>query len=63
MADLPAFFFFFFNFRKSGPISKGVFYLKKMADFDFKMFYAILVKWDPLLRIFLTKMGPMSKDF
>ena len=21
------------------------------------------MKWDPLLRIFLTKMGPMSKDF
>ena len=50
---------FFRNFRKSGPISK-VFHLK-MADFT--IFFAIFAKWDPLLRIFLPTMGPMSKDF
>ena len=25
--------------------------------------FAVFAKWDPLLRIFWTKMGPMSKDF
>ena len=31
---------------------------------DFTIFFSsIFVKWDPLLRIFLTKMGPMSNDF
>ena len=34
----------------------------KMADFTI-FFFAIFVKWDPLLRIFLTKMGPMPSDF
>ena len=29
----------------------------------FYNFFKIFVKWDPLLRIFFTKMGPMSKDF
>ena len=33
-----------------------------MADFTFFCF-AIFVKWDSLVRIFLTKMGPMSEDF
>ena len=52
--------FFFFNLCKSGPISKG-FSTSKMAGFT--IFFAIFVKWDPLLRIVLAKMGPMSKDF
>ena len=51
---------FFRNFRKSGPISKG---FSTSTRTDFTIFFAIFVKWDPLLRIFLTKMGPMSKDF
>ena len=51
---------FFPNFCKSGPISKG-FSTPKMAGFTF--FFALFIKWDPLLRIFWTKMGPMSKDF
>ena len=42
------------NFCKLRTISKG-FSASKMADFT------IFVKWD--LRIFLNKMGPMSKDF
>ena len=48
----------FSNFHKSGPISEG-FSTSKMADKQF----AIFVKWDPLFRIFLTKLGPMFKDF
>ena len=46
--------------HKSGPISKG-FSTSRMADFI--IFFTFFVKWDPLLRIFLTKIGPMSKDF
>ena len=49
----------FSNFRKSGPISKGF----STSNGWFYHFFAIFAKWDPLLRIFLTKMGPMSKDF
>ena len=30
---------------------------------DFTIFLQYFVKWDPVLRIFLNKMGPMSKDF
>ena len=60
VVDLILFFFFFLrNFHKSGPISKG-FSAVKTADFT--IFSAILVKWNPLLRIFFTKMGPLSKD-
>ena len=47
-------------FHKSGPISKG-FSISKPADF--KIIFALFVKWDPLLRIFLTRIGSFSKDF
>ena len=52
--------FFFRNSRKSRPISKGLFRLKTGW---FYTFFANFVKWDPPLSIFLTKMGPMFKDF
>ena len=63
----PIFFLFFFFFCKLGPISRG-FSISKAADFiliHFILFYffAIFMKWDPLLRICLTKMGSMSEDF
>ena len=41
---------FFQNFSKLGPITKG-FSASKIIDFT--IFSTILVKWDPLLRVFL----------
>ena len=57
---LDSFFFSFRNFCKLRPIYKG-FSASKTADFT--IFGGIFVKWDPPLRIFLTKMEPMFKDF
>ena len=54
------FVFFFFNFSQIGTHFLGFYYLKNGW---FKKFFTIFVKWDPLRRFFLTKMGPMSKDF
>ena len=55
---------FFWNFCKLGPISVG-FFTSKTADVSFLFylfiyffFFAILVIWDPLQRIFLTKIEP-----
>ena len=36
---------------------------KQLILQGFFFFFPIFVKWDPLLRIFLTKVGPMSKNF
>ena len=66
------FFFFFFTFFmkwnppleicwKKGSISKD-FQPQKQLILLFFLF-AILVKWDSLLNIFVTKNGPMSKKF
>ena len=57
MSDLTA----FQNFHKSGSIFQVFFFVSKTADIA--IFFAILVKWDPLLRIFLTEMRPLCKDF
>ena len=46
----------FWNFRKSGPISKGVLPEKQLILPFF--FWSILVKWVPLLRIFWPKGDP-----
>ena len=54
------FFFFFWNFHKSGPISKGFFYLKNGW---FYIFSPIFVKWDPLLRFFGPKWYPCLRIF
>ena len=51
---------FFQNFCKSQPISKG-FSASKMADSS--IFFAIVVKWDPCLRIFWPKWYPCLRIF
>ena len=52
---------FFRNFHKLTPISTKGFSASKTANFT--IFQQIFVKLDPPVRIFLTKMGPMSKEF
>ena len=42
------------------PSLRGFFTSKTV---DFTGFLLFFVKWDPLLRIFWSKMGPISKDF
>ena len=61
MADIMV----FFNSGKSGPISKGFSSLhQKRLAADFTFFFHNVGERDPLLRIFLTKMGPSElKDF
>ena len=51
--------FFPQNFCKSGLISKGFLPQKCLI----LQFFRNFCEWDSLLRIFLAKMGPMSKDF
>ena len=49
-----------------GCATRGLKLLPIFKDFstsktaDFTIFFAIFMKWDPLLRIVLTKMGPMT---
>ena len=50
----------FFKFSQIRTHFEGVSCLKNGW---FKKFFVILVQWVPLLRIFLTKMGPLSKEF
>ena len=50
---------FYERFANQDPNLKGFPPIKGW----FYHFSAIFVKWDPFLKIFLTKMGPMSKDF
>ena len=53
-------FFFSRNFCKSGSISEGYFYLRNGWFYNF---LTIFVKWDPLLKMFMTKMWPISEGF
>ena len=50
---------FFRNFHKSGPFLRGILPQKWLLLQSFGNF----VKWDALVRIFFTKMEPMSRIF
>ena len=50
----------FSKFSQIGTHFQVFFYL---TNGWFYQFFTVLVKWDPLLRFFWIKMGPMSKDF